>query len=98
MATLIREEVTKFNKPVEVVQMENIANISEWLEPHVADWLGVTNWYQFHFMLVPGNVKCRMRLDCSSNLPWHGLNRSTSSCSSRALSLPFGKRPFSGAA
>jgi hypothetical protein len=78
MLDAIRKACTKYNKPPVVQDLDNVANFSEYIDPHMANWSGITNFFQFVFKLDDAGVpKCQMREDMSSGFPMHGLHKDT---------------------
>jgi hypothetical protein len=78
MLRAIKKACTKYGKPPVVEDLDNVANFSEYIKPHMANWAGLTEFYQFVFKLdAAGVVKCQMREDMSSNFKFRGLKKHT---------------------
>jgi len=50
--------------------MDTVANISDWIKPHITLQAGVTKWYQFRVFAHEGQVRLQCRSNTSQGAPW----------------------------
>jgi hypothetical protein len=56
---------------------DRVANFSEWIDPFLANFDGISRWRQYRFYPFEGNVAVQVRGDTSSKLEWVGIKDNT---------------------